>query len=90
MADFSVCTTWGIYNKVFYLLDVYRKRMEYPELKRQVVRLAKQWKAETILIEDKASGNQLIQELRSELYGMKGVKTEVATRSCACTLRRPR
>lgn len=76
LADYSVCTTWGIYDKVFYLLDVYRKRMEYPELKRQVVRLAKQREAETILIEDKASGSQLIQELRNELYGIHGVKLE--------------
>ncbi len=52
--------------------------MEYPELKRQVARLAKQWSAETILIEDKASGSQLIQELRNELYGIHGVKLEEA------------
>lgn len=76
LADYSVCTTWGVYDKTFYLLDVYRKRMEYPELKRQVVRLAKQWKAETILVEDKASGSQLIQELRNELHGIKGIKLE--------------
>lgn len=76
LADYSVCTTWGVSNKVFYLLDVYRKRMEYPELKRQVLRLAQGWKAQTVLVEDKASGSQLIQELRSQLHGIKGIKLE--------------
>ena len=36
LSDFSVCTTWGIAGKDLYLLDVLRRRMEYPELKRAV------------------------------------------------------
>jgi hypothetical protein len=32
LSDFSVCTTWGIAGKDLYLLDVLRRRMEYPEL----------------------------------------------------------
>lgn len=68
--DFSVCTTWGTLDKNFYLLNVFRKRLNYPELKRAVVEQAKLHNANTVLIEDKASGTQLIQELRSELYGI--------------------
>jgi hypothetical protein len=30
LSDFSVCTTWGILGKNLYLLDVLRRRMEYP------------------------------------------------------------
>jgi predicted phage terminase large subunit-like protein len=66
LSDYSVCTTWGIKKENLYLLDVFRKRMEYPELKRTVKELAKQFAAKNVLIEDKASGTQLIQELYYE------------------------
>lgn len=64
--DYSVCTTWGIKNKCYYLLHVFRKRLNYPELKRAVTELATQFKPHTILIEDKASGTQLIQDLKAD------------------------
>ncbi len=63
LSDFSVCTSWGIAGKDLYLLHVLRKRMEYPELKRAVCRQAEAFNANVVLIEDKASGTQLIQEL---------------------------
>jgi predicted phage terminase large subunit-like protein len=75
LSDYSVCTTWGIDKKQIYLLDVLRQRMDYPALKRAVHAQATRWKPQTILIEDKASGTQLIQELRQEnLYEAKGIK----------------
>jgi predicted phage terminase large subunit-like protein len=61
--DYSVCTTWGIANKHLYLLDVFRKRMDYPELRRNVKGHADSWKAKNILIEDRSSGTSLIQDL---------------------------
>jgi predicted phage terminase large subunit-like protein len=64
--DFSVCTTWGVVDRQLYLLDVFRDRLEYPELKRSIVRHAELHKAETIVIEDKASGTQLLQDLRHD------------------------
>jgi predicted phage terminase large subunit-like protein len=66
LSDYSVCTTWGIKKENLYLLDVFRKRMEYPELKRTVKEMAKNFSAKNVLIEDKASGTQLIQELYYE------------------------
>jgi predicted phage terminase large subunit-like protein len=63
LSDYSVCTTWGVKEKHIYLLDVYRKRLGYPELKRAVAERAETFHPETILIEDKASGTQLIQDL---------------------------
>src|SRR5882724_12071800 len=63
LSNFSVCTTWGIAGKDLYLLHVLRKRMEYPELKRAVCAQAEAFNASVVLIEDKASGTQLIQEL---------------------------
>jgi predicted phage terminase large subunit-like protein len=55
-----------------YLLDVLRRRMEYPELKRVVRAHAAEWGAKNVLIEDKASGTQLCQELIQE--GVHGIK----------------
>lgn len=69
--DYSVCTTWGEKNKHYFLLDVFRRRMEYPDLKRSVREQARFHNANIILIEDKASGTPLIQDLKSE--GLSGV-----------------
>jgi predicted phage terminase large subunit-like protein len=77
LADYSVCTTWGIKKRNLYLLDVFRKRLAYPDLKRAVVELARIHRTNLVLIEDKASGTQLIQELVKEgLRIVKAVKPE--------------
>jgi predicted phage terminase large subunit-like protein len=70
--DFSVATVWGIRKKKIYLLDVYRKQVNYPDLKRAVVQMAQTHKATVVLIEDAASGTQLVQELVYD--GMRIVK----------------
>jgi len=71
LSDFSVCSTWGRKGNDLFLLHVLRRRLEYPELKRQVRMQAEQFQAKNILIEDKASGTQLIQDLRAD--GVHGV-----------------
>jgi predicted phage terminase large subunit-like protein len=63
LSDFSVCTTWGVRGKDLFLLGVFRRRLEYPALKRAVREQQSQFDANVVLIEDKASGTQLIQEL---------------------------
>ncbi len=63
--DFSVCTTWGVENERLYLLHVWRERLDYPSLKRTVKEHAQTYKVTNIVIEDKASGTQLIQDLRA-------------------------
>jgi predicted phage terminase large subunit-like protein len=75
--DFSVCTTWGIGENGYYLLHLWRDRVEFPELKRVLASLAGQWKPNAILIEDKASGQSLIQELkRSTVLPLIPVKVD--------------
>lgn len=64
ISDWSVCTTWLQRDQKFYLLDVWRDRLEYPYLKKKIIELAREHGADEILIEDKASGTQLIQDLR--------------------------
>ena len=63
LSDYSVCTTWGIKGKNLYLLSVLRKRLEYPDLKRAAREQQCLFNASVVLIEDMASGTQLIQEL---------------------------
>src|SRR6201993_927446 len=63
LSDFSVCTTWGVRGKNLYLLGLLRRRLEYPALKRAVREQQNLFNATEVLIEDKASGPQLIQEL---------------------------
>jgi predicted phage terminase large subunit-like protein len=71
LSDFSVCTTWGVKGKDLFLLGVFRRRLEYPALKRAVCEQQNRFNANEVLIEDKASGTQLIQELIAD--GCHGV-----------------
>jgi predicted phage terminase large subunit-like protein len=66
LSSYSVCTTWGVKGQKMYLLNVFRQRMEFPELKRRVRELATLRRASIVLVEDKSSGTQLIQELRAD------------------------
>jgi hypothetical protein len=56
LSDFSVCTSWGVSSKKLFLLGVFRRRLEYPALKRAVGEQQSLCDANVVLIEDKASG----------------------------------
>ncbi len=64
--DYSVCTTWLMRGRDYYLLDVYRKRLEYPDLRRAILSRASAHNATTVLIEDAGTGASLVQDLRRE------------------------
>lgn len=64
--DPSCRTTWGVHSVGYDLLDVSVKRLVYPDLKLAVMTSAGEWYPDAILIEDKASGQQLIQDLQRE------------------------
>jgi predicted phage terminase large subunit-like protein len=70
LSNYSVCTTWGLKKQQMFLLDVYRHKLEFPDLKRAVRELAALHRAKIVLIEDKASGSSLIQELRAEHFSL--------------------
>jgi predicted phage terminase large subunit-like protein len=65
-SDFSVCMTWGYERDSgkWYLLDVMRARLAFPDLERAVVRLQREYQADTVLIEYAGSGIGLIQDLK--------------------------
>ena len=71
--DYSVCTTWLKLGDDYYLMDVTRERLEYPYLKKLVVALARKFDAHTVVVEDKGSGTQLIQDLRRERIGIRPI-----------------
>ncbi len=74
--DYSVCVTIGIKNQGAYIVDVYRARLEFPALKQAAIRLYQQYRPNAILVEDKSSGIQLIQELKDiGMYQVVAVKT---------------
>ncbi|CAN0549566.1 unnamed protein product, partial [Laminaria digitata] len=63
--DYSACTTWLVAGrKFYYLLHVYRERIDYPTLNRKVISQADQHNATAVLIENAGVGQGLIQELR--------------------------
>jgi predicted phage terminase large subunit-like protein len=75
--DWSVCTTWCVTNgKQWYLVDVWRKRVDYPKLKAAVQNLAARFKAHRVLVEDAGTGTSLVQELRSKVDGVIAVRPD--------------
>lgn len=61
--DYSVCVTFGIKDGKIYLCDIFRAKLEFNELKQMVKRKYLEYDPQGILIEDKASGQVLIQDL---------------------------
>jgi predicted phage terminase large subunit-like protein len=68
--DYSACTTWGVwFNEItnrdeIILLDAFRGRWEFPQLKEKALAVYTDWEPDDLIIEKKASGGPLIQELR--------------------------
>jgi predicted phage terminase large subunit-like protein len=70
-SDYSACTTWGVFylnedpqKPQVILLDAFKKRMEFPELKEVAYNHYNEWKPDACVIEAKAAGSPLIFELR--------------------------
>ena len=67
-ADYSAITTWAVFEhndtEQIILLDAKRVRLDFPELKRLAWEEYKYWEPDCVLIEAKASGTPLTQELR--------------------------
>jgi predicted phage terminase large subunit-like protein len=82
LSGFSVCIVCGITDRKLYLLDVIRDRYEYPDLRAKASAMSKGRSCRfgvpnTILIEDKSSGQSFIQDLnRENIYTIVPVKPE--------------
>jgi predicted phage terminase large subunit-like protein len=74
-SDYSACTTWGVFyqdnpetgktDTNIILLNAFRDRMEFPELKRVAIEQYRDWEPDSVIIEKKASGAPLIYEMRA-------------------------
>jgi len=71
-ADYSAITTWGVFypnegggGPNLILLDSQKGRWDFPELKQIALDNYKFWEPDTVIVEAKASGTPLTQELRS-------------------------
>ena len=73
-SDYSAITTWGVFNHAgqggeevpnIILLDSKNEKLEFPELKQRTLELFREYEPDAFLIEAKAAGLPLIQELRS-------------------------
>jgi predicted phage terminase large subunit-like protein len=73
-ADYSACTLWGVFYQDddtgksqanIILLNAFRDRMEFPELKQRAIEQYNEWEPDSVIIEKKASGAPLIYELRA-------------------------
>jgi len=74
-SDFSACTTWGVFKHPMpetgvmgthiILLDAFKERMEFPELKRKAYEMYQQYRPDAFIVEAKAAGAPLIYELRA-------------------------
>jgi predicted phage terminase large subunit-like protein len=64
-SDWSVCTTWLMIRPTYYLLDVWRGRLQFPDLRHKVIELAREHKPNCLLIEEAGPGLHLVQELRA-------------------------
>jgi predicted phage terminase large subunit-like protein len=71
-SDYSACTTWGVfYNEEegdspqLILLDAFKDRMAFPELKQVALKHYKEWEPDAFIVEKKAAGAPLIYELRN-------------------------
>ncbi len=65
--DYSVCMVFHKYKEEYYLVYVWRKKVDYPDLKKNLKSLVNTYNPSAILVEDRASGTQLIQDIRKEI-----------------------
>ena len=68
LADYSAAVVLLVRGETVYVLDVYRARLDYPQLKKKVIQIHQRWRHSTfnyaLIIENKGSGMSLIQNLR--------------------------
>jgi len=64
--DYTACITMVVTKTGYYITDVWRFKVEAPELKRAVIQQYHKELPTAVIVEDKASGQGLIQEIKRE------------------------
>ena len=80
LAHYSACVVLLVRGETVYVLDVYRARLDYPDLKRKVIEIYRRWRHSTLncalIVEDKGAGTSLIQDLRGDGIYAIGIAPE--------------
>ena len=76
--DYSVCITAHVWRKQVHILDIFRKKLDYPSQRKAVIDLARQYHSRVILIEAAANGSPLVADLRH--LNEQGIPTPIAIR----------
>ena len=72
-SDYSACTTWGVFShpdkhgnlkQNIILLNAFKERLEFPDLKKAAFEMWTEWQPDTLIVEKKAAGAPLIYEMR--------------------------
>lgn len=69
-SDYSVCQTWGVFfheednSTNVILLNQVKGKWEFPELKQMALEQYQEWEPDSVIVEAKASGQPLIDEMR--------------------------
>lgn len=79
-SDYSVCSTWGYHEGFWWLLDVIRVRLAYPDLLAKVRFERKAWKTDAIIVERAGTGIPLLDDLSRDMRGLSD--PEHHARSC--------
>lgn len=72
--DWSVATTWLKRDGLYFLLDCFRKRLDYPALRHAAIDLGRRYDPHMVLVEDAGIGTALIADLRSAELNSIGVQ----------------
>ncbi len=71
--DYSVGTTWLYHNGLYYLIDVCREKLNYPDLKAKMIEKAQEFRPWIVLIEDAGAGTGLVDELKQQGLSTVGI-----------------
>ena len=70
-SDFVAIEVWGKLNGNYYLVDLIKRRMDFPETLKAIRHMADKYpQRHSILVEDKANGSAIISMLRHEIGGI--------------------
>ncbi len=72
--DFTAIAVFAIFSNKFYICDMYRLKIAYPELKIKIEEIINKYKPNNVLIEDKSNGSSMIQDLQQKYTNIIPIK----------------
>jgi predicted phage terminase large subunit-like protein len=80
LSNYSACVIGVVKGESIYILQVLRDRLDFPALRRKVIEIYRRWQPAarncSLLIENKGSGQSLIQQLQHERIPVVAIQPE--------------